>query len=215
MPKSKKSKVVSLTKTNSKGKSLKIQLIETLRKAIDEYESIYVFTYDNMRTAKFKDIRAEWKDSKIFMGKNKISQIAFGRSVEEEYKDNLRMISESLEGNVGILFTNRKHKAVIKYFKNYRSEEFAKAGAIPNETVILQPGPLEFPVSMMDELRKLGLTVEVENSGISLRTEFTVANEGEPLTPDQARILQKLNKKLVDFKINMLSYWNDGNFSTL
>jgi hypothetical protein len=33
------------------------------------------------------------------MGKNKVAQIAFGRSVEEEYKDNLHRVSAVSEFN--------------------------------------------------------------------------------------------------------------------
>lgn len=85
---------VSLTKTASKGRTLKSKLIDELRQAVDEYERIYVFSFDNLRAAAFKDIRMEWRDSKIFMGKNKVAQIAFGRTPEEEYKGNLRNISD-------------------------------------------------------------------------------------------------------------------------
>lgn len=84
---------VNLTKTSSKGKSLKSKLIETLRDAIDEYERIYLFDIGNIRSSKMREIRFQWKESKIFMGKNTVAQVAFGRSPEEEYKDNLRNVS--------------------------------------------------------------------------------------------------------------------------
>lgn len=32
--------------------------------------------------------------ARIFMGKNSVTQIAFGRTPEEEYKDNLRHVSK-------------------------------------------------------------------------------------------------------------------------
>ena len=37
---------------------------------------------------------ADSNDSRFFMGKNKVMQIALGRTPEEEYKDNLRRVSE-------------------------------------------------------------------------------------------------------------------------
>lgn len=94
MPRSKRNKVVSLTKTNSKGREQKTKLIDNLRESIDEYNSIYMFSYENMRTVNFTDVRVDFKDSKLFMGKNSIAQLAFGRTVEEEYKDNLRNMSK-------------------------------------------------------------------------------------------------------------------------
>jgi ribosomal protein L10 len=55
---------VSLTKTGAKGKTLKAKLIEVLREHMDEYERIYVFSFENMRTARFRDVRMDWKESK-------------------------------------------------------------------------------------------------------------------------------------------------------
>jgi ribosomal protein L10 len=54
---------VSLTKTGAKGKTLKAKLIEVLRQHVDEYDRVYVFGFENMRTAKFRDVRMDWKES--------------------------------------------------------------------------------------------------------------------------------------------------------
>ena len=56
--------LVSLTKTSAKGRSLKTKYVETLRSALDEYEHVYVLKYDNMRASHFKDVRADWKESR-------------------------------------------------------------------------------------------------------------------------------------------------------
>lgn len=68
---------------------------------------------------------------------------------------------------------------------------------------------------MVDELRKLGLIVEVEDTQVVLRETFTIATAGTPLTPEQARLLVKLERKMVDFKINLISSWSDGVYSEL
>lgn len=98
---------VSLTKTKSKDRSAKTKYIDTIRRALDEYSYVYLFSYDNMRSTLFKDIRMEWRESRIVLGKNSVTQIALGRTAEDEYKDNIRYISERIDGNVGLLFTNR------------------------------------------------------------------------------------------------------------
>ena len=65
------------------------------------------------------------------MGKNKVIQLALGRTPEEEYKDNLRHLSKvtnnstqmesmglicihfkTITGNVGLLFTNKESDEV-------------------------------------------------------------------------------------------------------
>ena len=52
------------------------------------------YTYSNMRATVFKDIRMHFKESKIFMGMNKLAKVALGKSTEDEFKDNLMRLSE-------------------------------------------------------------------------------------------------------------------------
>mmetsp|Transcript_3062 Transcript_3062/g.4771 ORF Transcript_3062/g.4771 Transcript_3062/m.4771 type:complete len:216 (+) Transcript_3062:81-728(+) len=213
MPRSKRNKIVALTKTGAKGKELKKKLVDVLREAVDEYKSIYVLNFENLRAAKFREIRMHWKESKIFMGKNSVAQIALGRSPEEEYKDNLRHVSEKLEGNKGLLFTNRDQAEVISYFGSFVSADYAKAGCIPEEEITFAPGKLEFPTTMLDELRKLGMVVEVDHGTVVLRNSITVATPGIPLTPEQAKILVKFERKIVDFKVWIECAWSDGEYT--
>ncbi len=49
------------------------------------------------------------------MGKNSLSQLAFGRTPEDEFKDNLRHVSELLNGEVAVLFTNTEPSEVTRY----------------------------------------------------------------------------------------------------
>jgi mRNA turnover protein 4 len=55
---------VSLTKTKGKGRVHKEELVSELRDAVDQYQSLFVFSFENMRTAKFKDVRLEFRDSR-------------------------------------------------------------------------------------------------------------------------------------------------------
>lgn len=215
MPRSKRNKVVSLTKTGPKGRDLKTKYVESIRNAADEYKNIFVFSYTNMRASQFKDVRVDWRDSRLFLGKNSVAKIALGRTPEEEYKDNLRHIGNKLEGNVGMLFTNKKKKETLKYFKNFRTADFAKAGAIPSKDIILEPTDLSFQPSMLDQFRKLGMTVEISNGVIQLRNSFTAAEAGVPLTPEQAKVLVHFNMPIVEFKISVECVWSDGEFEEI
>ena len=106
------------------------------------------------------------------------------------------------------IFSNR-------YFTNFTSPEYAKAGAVLEEDVILPPGPLTFPATMLDQLRKLGLVVEIDDSVIHLREPFTAASAGVALTPEQAKMLAHLEMRTVNFSIKMLCYWFDGTYEEL
>lgn len=104
---------------------------------------------------------------------------------------------------------------MVKYFKNYSRPEFASAGHIPNEDIVLDIGVLPFPSSMLDQLRLLGLVVEVNDTKVELRNTYTVATKNVPLTPEQAKVLVHLNRPLIDFKVALDCYWTDGKFQEL
>lgn len=76
-------------------------------------------------------------------------------------------------------------------------------------------GPLDLAPSMMDQLRKLGLIVEIEDSKLMLREVFTAARETTPLTPEQAKVLTHLGKQMAQFEIKIICSWSDGNFQNL
>lgn len=102
-----------------------------------------------------------------------------------------------------------------KYFKNFSSLDYAKAGTIANEDFVLEPGPLTFPVSMIDELRKLGMVVEADNGTVQLRSKVVVQSSGAAITPEQAKILVKLEKRTVTMKIALVAEWADESFTEM
>lgn len=65
---------------------------------------------------------------------------------------------------------------------------------------------------MLDQLRKLGMTVELDNGVISLKSMFIAAAKGEPLTPEQAKVLVHMKMPLISFKINVVGSWCNGEF---
>jgi mRNA turnover protein 4 len=64
MPKSKRQKVVHLTKTDKKGKELSQKLFANVQEAADNFEHVFVFAVENMRNSYLKAVRAEFADSR-------------------------------------------------------------------------------------------------------------------------------------------------------
>ncbi|XP_042333963.1 mRNA turnover protein 4 homolog [Sceloporus undulatus] len=218
MPKSKRDKKVSLTKTSKKGLQVKQNLIEELRKCVDTYKRLFIFSVANMRNNKLKDVRNAWKHSRIFFGKNKVMMVALGRSPTDEYKDNLHQISKHLRGEVGLLFTNRTKEEVIDWFSRFKESDFARAGNKATFTVSLDKGPLEhFPHSMEPQLRQLGLPTALKKGVVTLIADHEVCKEGDVLTPEQARILKLFGYMMADFKVTIRSVWHaeTGEFELL
>ena len=196
--------------------------MQQVREAVDTHESVVVFSYENMRSAKFKNVRLHFRDdgSRIFMGKNKLLQIALGRTDEEEYADNLRHVSKLLRGGaVGLLFTNRGTQEVQDYFKQTVEADYARAGSVASRQVDITADSLKpFPSSMMEPFRKLGLPVEIKNGVITFRDgidTYRICKEGETLSAEKCKLLVHFGFPISNFQVSIMARWSKGEFEPL
>jgi mRNA turnover protein 4 len=64
MPKSKRAKVVHLTKVDKKGKELTLKLFSNVQECLDTYQHCFVFSVENMRNTFLKQVRSDFPDSR-------------------------------------------------------------------------------------------------------------------------------------------------------
>lgn len=117
MAKSKRNRVVPLTKVAKKNDNLsfkKVQIINKIHKYLDEYEYCYVFHYKNMTTVPMQELRNYWSNSKFVIGKNKVLQVALGKSEDDEQKLNAHKLSTLLKGNCGLFFSDDNPELVLE-----------------------------------------------------------------------------------------------------
>lgn len=114
MPKAARSRVVPLTVTKKKTKEFKSKNIEEVRSLLDRHKSVFVFSFDNLSTARMQKVREDWTGSRFFFGKNKVVKVAFGRNPSEEYKDGITELGKRLKGHRGLLFTDHSKDEVLK-----------------------------------------------------------------------------------------------------
>ncbi|CAA2933977.1 mRNA turnover 4 homolog [Olea europaea subsp. europaea] len=116
MPKSKRNRAVTLSKTKKKGREHKENVVNAIRESVEKYGSVYVFTFENMRNLKFKEFRDQLKSSsRFFLGSNKVMQVALGRSAADEIRPGLHKISKLLRGDSGICFTSLPKQEVERF----------------------------------------------------------------------------------------------------
>ena len=218
MPSSRRTKKVTLTQTDKKDRGHKSAVIDSVRSALDLHTSLYVFTYTSLRSAHFQRVRRDWSDSRLFISKNKLTQLALGRGEEDEYKENLRLVSALLKGSVGLLATSRPREAVMEYFESLDATDYIRAGAASPETVNLTNTDLScHPVSMLPQLKSLGVPCHVSNGKVVLLTghEWRVVGAGRQVTAEQAKVLGIMGVKLARFELKIKARWEDGDFEEM
>jgi mRNA turnover protein 4 len=216
---------VNLTQTAKKTRDHKSSFISEVREAIGNHDAVYLFSYENMRSNKFKNVRLHFREdseggnnntSRIFLGKNKLLQIALGRTPEEEFGDNLCQVSKYITGSVGLLLTSRDAQEVEDYFASLQEEDFSRAGSIaPVKVVITESMVSTYPASMMEHFRKLGLPVDIKDGKIVLiGGDHVLCKEGATLSAEMCKILVHFGIKLSEFKVQLVCRWqNDGDFT--
>ncbi|KDO41508.1 hypothetical protein CISIN_1g035720mg [Citrus sinensis] len=202
MPKSKRDRPVTLSKTKKKGKEHKEVIVNSIRNAVENYKSIYVFSFENMRNLKFKEFREQIKPSRLlWVGR-------YPMRYSQAYK-----VSKFLCGNTGLFLTNMPKEEVESLFNKYEDYDFARTGSTATEKVELPEGPLEqFTHEMEPFLRKQGMPVRLNKGVVELVSDFVVCEEGKPLSPESARILRLLGIKMATFKLHLICRWSAEDF---
>ncbi|KAI0512060.1 hypothetical protein KFK09_012695 [Dendrobium nobile] len=214
MPKSKRNRPVTLSKTKKKGRGHKEVIVNSIRQALEGYSSAYVFSFENMRNQKLKELREQLKpSSRFFLGSNKVMQVSLGRSAADEVKPGIHKLAKFLHGDSGLFFTKLPKEEVERLFKQFEEHDFSRAGSIATEKVELKEGPLEhFSHEMEPFLRKLGLPIRLNKGVIELVSDYIVCEEGQHLSPESARTLRLLGIKMATFHLHLICRWSSDDF---
>ncbi|XP_029975030.1 mRNA turnover protein 4 homolog [Salarias fasciatus] len=150
--------------------------IYMLRKCVDTYRNLFIFSMENMRNNKLKDIRTAWKHSRFFFGKNKVMIVALGKGDTDEYKDNLHKVTRYLRGEVGILFTNKTKDEVQD---SHRVETLLKDHQVCKEGDVLTPEQARILKLFAIEMAEF--KVQIKCMWNSETSEFEMFAEEEPV----------------------------------
>ncbi|KAF2646402.1 mRNA turnover protein 4 [Massarina eburnea CBS 473.64] len=221
MPKSKRAKVVHLSKTDKKGKELSLKLYADVQEAADNYQNIFVFEVENMRNSYLKGVRAEFSDCRLFFGKTKVMAKALGLTDADEHLKNLSRLSKHINGNIGLFFTNREPQEIIEYFSAYSQTDFARAGITATQTFTIPAGvvysrggelpaddDVQLPHSQETTVRKWGMPTKLEKGKVILDAPYTVCKEGQTLNSHQTALLKLFGVAMAEFKIEMKAYYS-------
>jgi len=198
----------SLKPAPKKGKEAKQELAKTLQNSVAEYKNAFAVSFANMRASPFKSLMHKMKaDSKFFLGKNKVVQVALGKTPEAECGDNTHLLANYMRGQVCLLLTNKTKEEAEAAIAEEKVEDFATAGMPATYTVFLGKGTEAldgYAHSLEPYLRTLGLPTKLNFQKIELVSDVYVCREGQTLNVEQAKILKALGHKMAHFKLTIL-----------
>jgi mRNA turnover protein 4 len=156
--------------------------------------------------------------NRIFFGKTKVMAKALGSTDADEYLPNSSLLSKYLQGNVGLLFTNRPTSSIEEYFASFSKTDFARAGTaatrsftVPAGVVYSMGGEIAaeddvvMAHSLEPELRKLNMPTSLVKGKITLQNPYLVCEEGDVLDSRQTRLLKLFGVATADFTVQLVA----------
>lgn len=222
MPRSRRSKLVTLANTEKKGRENKERIFDDVREALDTYRYVWVLYLDDVRTPVLQEIRTGWLGSKLILGKRKVLEKALGLKREEEYKDNLHQLTKYCNGVTGLLFTDESEDTVKEYFESYSRSDYSRPNSkaplsftLPAGIVYSRGGqiPTEEDVPMVHSLEptlrnKFQIPTKIKAGKITLEAPYTVCEKGEKLDVRQALILKQFGIAEAQFKVKVAACYD-------
>jgi mRNA turnover protein 4 len=228
MPSSKRQSIIHTSRVIKKPKERKKHartLLSSIQACAHEYNNIFVFSVYNMRNQRIKQVRNDFSDSRIVMGKTKVMMVALGKTPETEVVPGVSGLGGHVSGEVGLLFTNRSAKQVEEYFDDHGHREYARAGTTAEEEVRIPPGEImtqagegedePLPVQIEPQLRKLGVPTRIKAGKVVLEEApegamltddeegYVVCRAGDVLDSRQTSLLKILRVQAAEFKVNL------------
>ncbi|SJM84452.1 probable mRNA turnover protein 4 [Zygosaccharomyces bailii] len=222
MPRSKRSKLVTLAQTEKKGRVNKERIFDEVREALDTYRFVWILYLEDVRTPVLQEIRSAWEGSKLIMGKRKVLEKALGTTREEEYRDNLNQLTKLCQGVTGLLFTNEPVDTVKSYFETYMRSDYSRPNSVAPLTFTIPAGivysrggqiPEDEDVPMVHSLEptmrnKFKIPTRIQKGKITLDSPYQVCEKGEKLDVRQALILKQFGVALAEFKVKVAGYYD-------
>ena len=214
MPKSKRSKLISLTQVKAKNRPGKENLLNKLLTHIKKFSRVAVVSHSNLNSQAQVALRRNLGSlSQVVFGKKRIIKLALQQYSESkpEHED-MNLLCDFLKGpSVAIIFSNLQSSVLDEKLKKFSQIEYAQPGHPSPANIVLTKGDAVFTslsTSNDTHLKKLGLDVLVQNGKLFLESDFLAAKKGEELNSQQCKILKLLGIKVGKVSVDLLAVYN-------
>ncbi|MDO5825811.1 MAG: 50S ribosomal protein L10 [Methanosphaera sp.] len=130
-------------------------------------------------------------------------------ALENVGKENIEGLSDYLEGQPAMVFTEMNPFKLFKILEDSKTEAPAKAGAIAPADIVVPAGDTSFPPGpILGELQQAGIPAKIDKGSIVVQEDAVVVEEGEPVPKNVADILTKLEIYPMEVGIDLLAVYD-------
>lgn len=205
MPKAKRGKEISLTKTRSKKMTIKEKIMKKITDLDSRYNNILVLKLRNLNNEIQTNLRTQILGDFLF-GKKRVMQKYFEMNSEKnklyvKFNEMFKQQKSEVD-KYCLLFTNENLTKIKNSLKNVNGYVYAQPGTVPNVNVKFEKGTevlKNLATSNAEHLRNLGVFVTVEKGKLNLEEDFLACQKGVPLSVNQCKLLKMLGVKVGKF----------------
>lgn len=190
--------------------SWKKDIVKEIVDDIQQYPVVAIVDMQEIPAPQIQSMRAGMRaHAKIKMTKNNLMLLALDEAAQ--FKPGVEKLKEHVGGQCAIVTTDLNPFKLFNKLKATSTPAPAKAGQIAPYDIVVPAGPTPFgPGPIIGELQKLGLPAQIMNGKITVKKDTTVVKGGEPISPELAAMLPKLEILPMEVGMNARAVYGDG-----
>ncbi|KAH8176005.1 ribosomal protein l10 domain-containing protein [Sarocladium implicatum] len=191
------------------GSKNKAGYFDKLKSLLEEYNSVFIVTIDNVSSQQMHEIRHSLRgDGVVLMGKNTMVRRALKGFVNDnpEYE---RLLPH-IRGNVGFVFTNGDLKAIRDKILVNRVAAPARAGAVAPADVWVPAGNTGMEPGKTSFFQALGVPTKIARGTIEITTDLKLVEASHKVGASEATLLNMLNISPFTYGMGIAQVYDQG-----
>jgi large subunit ribosomal protein LP0 len=183
---------------------------DKLKGLLEEYQSIFIVSVDNVSSQQMHEIRQSLRDQAVvLMGKNTMVRRALKTFLVDtpEYERLLPFV----KGNIGFIFTNSDLKDIRDIILANKVAAPARAGAVAPADVWVPAGNTGMEPGKTSFFQALGVPTKIARGTIEITTDLKLVEAGAKVGPSEATLLNMLNISPFTYGLGIDQVYDQGN----
>jgi len=187
----------------------KAQYFDKLKGLLDEYQSIFIVTVDNVSSQQMHNIRKSLRGTAVvLMGKNTMVRRALKGFIGDfpEYE----RLMPHIRGNVGFIFTNADLNGIREQILAEKVAAPARAGAIAPIDVYVPAGNTGMEPGKTSFFQALGVPTKIARGTIEITQDLKLVSVGAKVGASEATLLNMLNISPFTYGMGIAQVYDHG-----
>jgi len=183
---------------------------DKLKGLLEEYQSIFIVTVDNVSSQQMHEIRHALRgEGVVLMGKNTMVRRAIKGFIADspEYE---RLLPH-VKGNVGFVFTNGDLKTIRDKILANKVAAPARAGAVAPADVYVPAGNTGMEPGKTSFFQALGVPTKIARGTIEITADLKLVAAGSKVGASEATLLNMLNISPFTYGMGIAQVYDQGN----